>query len=161
LSGHGYPLRRLGVTENPRKLTLGENHRRVVSAVIRRVETTCDEVLNWLERPGGDLHQLEEDVAPKQANELRLLVKRLRGETRRVQNELVIEPSVQSRARGIAASVSLTRTEIEEILTPGLRGYGALTPETEAALDKKLACILSCLQAMGEIAERSSSRGAA
>jgi len=147
--------------ENPRKLALGENHRRVVSAVIRRVETTCDEVLGWLERPGGDLRQLEEDVAPKQADELRMLVRRLREETRRVQNELVIDPSVQSRARGIAASVSLTRTEIEEILTPGLRGYGALPPEMEDALDKKLARILVCLQAMGEIAERSSSRGAA
>lgn len=147
--------------ENLRKLALGENHRRVVSAVIRRVETTCEEVLGWLERPGGDLHQLEEDVVPKQANELRTLVSRLREETRRVQDEVEIDPSVRSRARGIAASVSLTRTEIEEILTPGLRGYGALAPETEAALDKKLARILACLQAMGEIAERSSSRGGA
>jgi len=125
------------------------------------VETTCDEVIGWLERPGGDLRTLEDDVAPKQADELRVLVRRLREETRRVQNELVIDPSVQSRARGIAASVSHTRTEIEEILTPGLRGYGALAPEMEAALDKKLARILACLQAMGEIAERSRSRGAA
>src|SRR5271155_4974867 len=104
LSGDGGPIRRLDLPDNPRKLELGENHRRVVSAVIRRVETTCDEVLGWLERPCGDLHQLEEDVAPKQADELRMLVRRLRGETRRVQNELVIDPSVQSRARGIAAS---------------------------------------------------------
>jgi hypothetical protein len=147
--------------DNPRKLELGENHRRVVSAVIRRVATTCDEVLGWLERPSGDLHQLEGDVPPKQADQLRKLVSRLREETRRVQNEVVIDPSVQSRARGIAASVSHTRTEIEEILTPGLRGYGALPPEMEAALDKKLARILVCLQTMGEIAERSRSRGAA
>jgi hypothetical protein len=147
--------------EKPWKLELGENHRRVVSAVVRRVETTCDEVLGWLERPSGDLHKLEEDIVPKQADALRGLVRRLREETRRVQNELVIDASVQSRARGIVASVSLTRTEIEEILTPGLRGYGALDPETEAALDKKFARILECLLAMGEIAERSSSRGAA
>lgn len=147
--------------EKPRRLELGENHRRVVSAVVRRVETTCDEVLGWLERSGGDLHKLEEDVSPKRAEELRMLVNRLREETRRLQNELAIDVSVQSRARGIAASVSLTRTEIEEILTPGLRGYGALDPETEQALDKKLARILACLLAMGEIAERSRSRGAA
>ncbi|HTQ61896.1 MAG TPA: hypothetical protein VMI32_16860 [Candidatus Solibacter sp.] len=142
------------------KLSLSENHRRVVSAVVRRVETTCDEVLGWLERTGGDLHALKEDVAPKQAEEIRALVRRLREETRRVQNELVIDPSVQSRARGIVASVSLTRTEIEEILTPGLRGYGALAPETEAALDKQFSRILVFLQAMGEIAQRCSSRGA-
>jgi hypothetical protein len=149
------------LAEKPRMLVLSENHRRVVSAVVRRVETTCDEVLGWLERPNGELHKLEEDVGPKQAEELRTLVGRLREETRRVQSELVIEPSVQSRARGIAASVSHTRTEIEEIFTPGLRGYGALPPEMEAALDKKLARILACLQAMEEIAERSRSRGAA
>jgi hypothetical protein len=147
--------------ENPGKVVLSENHRRVVSAVIRRVETTCDEVLGWLERPAGDLHQLEEDVSPKQAAQLRTLVSRLREETRRVQNEVVIDATVQSRARGIAASVSLTRTEIEEILTPGLRGYGTLAPEMEAVLDKKLSRILVCLQAMGDIAERSRSRGAA
>jgi len=143
------------------KMALGENHRRVVSAVLRRAETTCDEVIWCLERTGSDLHQVEEDVTAAQAETLRSLVSRLREEMRRVQEEVVVDPSVQSRARAIAASVSLTRTELEEVLTPGLRGYGALAPETEAALDKQFSRLLFYLQALGEIAQRSRTRGAA
>jgi hypothetical protein len=145
--------------KNLQKLVLGENHRRVVSAVLRRVESTCDEVLGWLERPGGDLVQLEEDLAPGQADELRAVVERLREETRRVEEEIVVDHSVQSRARAVSASVSLTRVEIEEVLTPGLRGYGALHPEVEAALDAKFLRLLACLQAMSRIAGRNRYRG--
>jgi len=147
------------VPKNLQKLLLGENHRRVVSAVLRRVESTCGEVLEWLDRPGGDLLQLEEDVAPSQADELRVLVNRLREETRRVEEEIVVDPSVQSRARAVSASVSLTRVEIEEVLTPGLRGYGALHPEVEAALDAKFLRLLNCLQDMSRIAGRNRPRG--
>jgi len=149
------------LAEHSRNVELGENHRRVVSAVLRRVETTCDEVLGWLERPGSDLHRIEEDVPPAQAETLRALVEQLREELRRVREEIVIDPTVQSRARAIAASVSLTRTELEEVLTPGLRGYGALPAETEAALDQQFSRLLFYLHALGEAAERGRTRGAA
>jgi hypothetical protein len=149
------------LSENSRKITLGENHRRVVSSVLRRVETTCDEVIWWLERSEGDLHHFQEDVTPKQNQELRLLVQRLRGEIRHVQEELPVDATVHSRSRGIAASISLTRTELEEVVTPGLRGYGALPPETEAALDRQFSRLLVILLSLGEIAERSNSRGVA
>jgi len=144
--------------EHPQKLDLDPNHRRVVSAVLRRVEVTCNEVLDWLVRPGGDLVQLCEDVSEDQKEELRLLVGRLRGEVLRVQNEIEVDPSVQSRARAIAASVSLTRVELEEVLTPGLRGYGAIPQELEAALDAKFTRLLSCLYALNAVVERGGSR---
>lgn len=147
--------------ESKQKLELGENHRRVVSAVLRRVESTCDEILLWLESPGGDLRQLRNDISLKHANELRGLVDHLKEETKRIEDEMVVNVSVQSRARGIAASVSLTRIEIEEILTPGLRGYGPLPPEAEAALDAKLAGLLACLVKMARIADHAESQGAA
>jgi hypothetical protein len=88
------------------------------------------------------------------------MVNRLREETRRVEDEIVVDASVQSRAAAVAASVSLTRVEIEEVLTPGLRGYGALGAEVEAALDAKFLRLLVCLQAMSRIAERNRSQGA-
>ena len=147
--------------KNPEKLSLGENHRRVVSALLRRIESTCDEVMEWLRRPSGNLLQFTDDVTPKHADELRALVSGLREENGRVRAELLADASVQSRARGIAASVSLTRIEIEEVFTPGLRGYGPLPPEMEAALDAKLRRLLTYLEAMSAIAERSGSRGAA
>ena len=144
--------------ENGGKVELPESHRRVVSAVLRRLEVTCNEVLDWLVRPGGDLVQLCEDVSEDQKEELRLLVGRLRREVLRVQNEIEVDPSVQSRARAIAASVSLTRVELEEVLTPGLRGYGAIPQELEAALDAKFTRLLSCLYALNAVVERGGSR---
>jgi hypothetical protein len=135
------------------KLALAETHRRIVSAVIRRVEATCDEVLDWIVRPSGNLRQFSEDVSEHQAGELRVLVERLRREIHRVQNEVAVDPSVQSRSRCIASSVSLTRVELEEVLTPGLRGYGALSPELEAALDAKFTRLLAYLYAMSSVVE--------
>ncbi len=140
------------------KLDLGENHRRVVSAVLRGAESTCEEVLSWLEQPSGHLRQFEEDLGPEQASELRSLVSRLREEIRRIEGEMLLDISVQSRARCIASSVSLTRVEIEEVLTPGLRGYGMLPSEVEAALDEKFLRLLACLERMSVAAERGGSR---
>jgi hypothetical protein len=148
------------LAKNSQKVLLGENHRRVVSAVLRRVETTCDEVIWWLGRSAGDLHQIKEDVTSTQADALRSVVDQLREEIRNVQEEISVDASTESRARGIAASVSLTRTELEEVLTPGLRGYGALAPETEAALDQQFSRLLFYLYALGEITERGRSQGA-
>jgi hypothetical protein len=134
--------------------------RRVVSAVIRRVEATCDEILDWMMRPGGNLQQFSEDVPAPQAVELRVLVDRLRREVHEVQKEVAVDPLVQSRRRSIASAISLTRVELEEVLTPGLRGYGTLSPNLEAALDAKFQRLLSCLSAIGSVLERGHSRGA-
>jgi hypothetical protein len=142
------------------KLVLSENHRRVVSALLRRVEATCDEVLDCMVRPGGNLRQISEDVSERQAGELRSLVERLRREIERVENEMAVDPSRQPRSRCIVSSVSLTRVELEEALTPGLRGYGALSPDLEAALDAKFARLLACLYAMSSVLERGGSRSA-
>jgi hypothetical protein len=143
------------------KLDLGENHRRVVSAVLRRAESTCEEVLSDLERPSGNLLGFQEDIGPEQAAELRRLVSRLREEIRRIEGEMLLDVSVQSRARCVAGSVSLTRVELEEVLTPGLRGYGILPSEVEVALDEKFLRLLACLETMSVAAERRGSRGAA
>lgn len=148
------------MSENFQKLTLGENHRRVVSSVLRHVEATSDEVLAWIRRPGGILQHLSEDISDRQADELRALVGRLREEINRVQNEVAADPSSQSRSRRIAALVSLARIELQEVLTPGLRGYGSLLPETEVALDAKFSRLLACLEAMSRVVEHSSPRSA-
>jgi hypothetical protein len=140
------------------KMTLPESHRRVVSAVIRRVEATCDEILDLMARPGGNLQQFCEDVSEQQAVELRALVGRLRQEVSQVQMEVAMDPLVQSRRRCITSSVSLTRIELEEVLTPGLRGYGALHPSLEAALDAKFERLLACLSAIGSVLDRGNSR---
>jgi hypothetical protein len=146
--------------ESVEKLALADTHRRIVSAVLRRVEATCDEVLEWIARPGGNLRKFSEDVSAQQASALRTLVERLHGEILRMQSQVEVDTSVQSRSRCIASSISLTRVEIEEVLTPGLRGYGALPPELEAALDAKFTRLLACLYAMSRVVDQSGPRSA-
>ncbi len=138
---------------------MGENHRRVVSAVVRRVDKTCDEVLAWLDRRPGLLHQYRDDVTSQEVDQLRALIVRLREEIARFQREVTISPAVQSRARAIAGTLSFTRTEIEEVMTPGLRGYGPIAPETETALDSRFTRLLACLEAMSDIVESPAPQG--
>jgi hypothetical protein len=146
--------------ESVQKLALEESHRRIVSAVLRRVEATCDEVLDWLIRPGANLQRFSEDISAAQADELRAHVGRLRQEILRFQNEIMVDPLVQSRSRGIASAISHTRVEIEEVLTPGLRGYGVLSQEVETALDEKFARLLAHLYAMSGVVDHGDSRRA-
>jgi len=131
-----------------------------VSAVLRRVETTCDEVLFWLDRRAGTLQTYLDDLSPRQVEQLRLLAERLRKEVARIQTGLTTDARAQSRARAIAGVLSAMRTELEEVLTPGLRGYGALEPETEAALDAKFARLLTSLESMNSVISGGRLRGA-
>ncbi len=142
------------MSEVDENILLGENHRRVVSAVLRRVEATCGEVITWLERPCGLLQRLRDDVSAGQAQQLRSLAAQLRAEVTQIHEEVTLDPGEQSRVRAISAALSLTRTEIEEVMTPGLRGYGYLPREIEDALDAKFARLLDCLETMSRVVDR-------
>ena len=83
-----------------------------------------------------------------------------RKEVARIQTGLTTDARAQSRARAIAGVLSAMRTELEEVLTPGLRGYGALEPETEAALDAKFARLLTSLESMNSVISGGRLRGA-
>jgi hypothetical protein len=131
----------------------------VLSAVLRRVESACDEILAWLDRRPGLLQRLRNDVSHRQAQQLRSLAARLRVEVARIQHQVTVDSSEQSRARAIAAVISSTRVEIEEVRTPGLRGYGSLPEDIEAALDARLARLLDCLETMSDVVETTAPRG--
>jgi hypothetical protein len=135
------------------KLQLGENHRRVVSVLMRRVETVCEGILLDLDRKSGLLHNLEDDVAPEQARKLRELAEKLRREVARVESEISLDPAVRSRKRSIAARISSAIIDLEEVGGSGLRGYGAVSRELEQALDEKFARLTAVLQEMERVAE--------
>ena len=135
------------------KLQLGENHRRVVSVLMRRVETVCDGILADLDRKSGLLHNMEDDVSPEQARKLRELAEKLRREVARVESEISLDPAVRSRMRSIAARISSAIIDLEEVGGSGLRGYGTVSKELERALDEKFARLTAVLQEMERVAE--------
>jgi hypothetical protein len=141
------------VPESAKKLQLGENHRRVVSVLMRRVETVCDGILADLDRKSGLLHNMEDDVAPESAKLLRELAEKLRKEVARVESEISLDPAVRSRKRSIAARISSAIIDLEEVGGSGLRGYGAVSKETERELGEKFARLTAVLQEMERVAE--------
>jgi hypothetical protein len=144
---------RTAVSESFKKLQLGENHRRVVSVLIRRVEAACEGILQDLDRRSGLLHSVQDDVSPEQAKKLRELAGKLRAEVERVESEVRLDPAVRSRKRSIAARVSSAIIDLEEVSGSALRGYGEMPKELEQALAEKFARFIAVLQEMERIAE--------
>src|SRR5712692_5973725 len=135
------------------KLRLGENHRRVVSVLLREVEKMCEAILEWLDKKPGVLSWVEDDLTAEQQTRLRKLVEQLRGEIRRFDSEVTLDPAVQSRRRAIATLLSAHRIDLEEVNSANLRGYGRLPDEVGRELDAKLGRLTTLLEAMSGVVE--------
>ncbi len=135
------------------KLRLGENHRRVVSVLLREVEKMCDAILEWLDKKPGLLLRVQDDMTAEQQAGLRKLVEQLRGEIRRFDSEVTLDPAVQSRRRAIATLLSAHRINLEEVNSANLRGYGRLPDEVGRELDAKLGRLTTLLEAMSGVVE--------
>src|SRR5713101_5658015 len=83
------------------KLRLGENHRRVVSVLLREVEKMCEAILEWLDKKPGLLLRVQDDLTAEQQARLRKLVEQLRGEIRHLVTEVTLD---QRRNRGAGRS---------------------------------------------------------
>ena len=136
------------------KLRLGENHRRVVSVLLREVEKMCEAILEWLDKKPGVLSWVEDDLTAEQQTRLRKLVEQLRGEIRRFDSEVTLDPAVQSRRRAIATLLSAHRIDLEEVNSANLRGYGRLPDEVGRELDAKLGRLTTLLEAMSGVVEQ-------
>jgi len=143
------------MSDETKKLHLGENHRRVVSVLIRRVEAACDGILQDLDRRSSLLLSMEDDVRAEQDRKLRELVGKLHAEVARVASEVTLDPAVRSRRRSIAARISATMIDLEDVSGSALRGYGAMPQDAERTLIEKFARLIIVLQEMERIAEAS------
>ncbi len=92
-------------------------------------------------------------TAEQQAG-LRKLVQQLRGEIRRFDSEVTLDPAVQSRRRAIATLLSAHRINLEEVNSANLRGYGRLPDEVGRELDGKLGRLTTLLEAMSGVVEQ-------
>lgn len=130
---------------------LGENHRRVLSAVLRGVENACRGIGDWLDRPSGELLRVEDDLTPAQKERLREVIAHLREEIRRLRRELGLERSAQSRRRAILAMLSATIVNLEDTDSTRLAGYGKLTNDTGARIDRELQGPITLLEQMVQV----------
>jgi hypothetical protein len=135
-------------------LKLGENHRRVISIVLRNLEHMCEEIERWIERPSGTLLDFEQDLSIEQPDLLRALLAELRGEIRRISTEVELNRGSKSRKGAIRALLSVHLVQLEESESPRLKGYGPLTEEAKLKLDQELGRLHTLLEQMVAVVER-------
>jgi hypothetical protein len=135
------------------KLRLSENHRRVVSVVIREVEKMCGALLDWLDKKPTLLNRIENDLTVEQQAKLRKLVEQLRGEIRRFNDEVTLDAAMQSRRRAIDALISANMIHLEEVNSGSLKAYGQLSEEVGRELDAKFARLITLLETMRRAVE--------
>ncbi|HEV2297426.1 MAG TPA: hypothetical protein VGR72_02790 [Candidatus Acidoferrales bacterium] len=135
------------------KLKLGENHRRVVSVLLRGLEQMCDEIEARLAEVPGVLCHVKSDLSPAQGAALREMTARVREEIRRLNTQIELDAAVRSPRRAILALLSASIVNLEESDSKRLRGYGPLASEAAARLDDELSRLIGLLEEMTTIAE--------
>lgn len=135
------------------QLKLGENHRRVVSVLLRGLEQMCDEIEARLAEMPGVLRQVKSDLSPAQGAALREMTARVREEILRLNTEIELDAAIRSPRRTILALLSASIVNLEESDSKRLRGYGPLASEAAARLDDELNHLIALLEEMTTIAE--------
>lgn len=135
------------------KLKLGENHRRVVSVLLRGLEQMCDEIEARLEEAPGVLRQVKSDLSAAQGAALREMTARVREEIRRLNTEIELDAAIRSPRRAILALLSASIVNLEESDSKRLRGYGPLASEAAVRLDDEVSRLVALLEEMTTIAE--------
>jgi hypothetical protein len=136
------------------KLKLSENHRRVVSVLLRGLEQACDEIDASFQESPGTLRQIHEDLSAPQRSALRQMTQRVRGEIRRLASEIELDSSSRSQRRTVLALLSASIVNLEESEPRKLRGYGSMSPEAEARLSAEFQRLLSLLEQMVGLVEQ-------
>ena len=136
------------------KLKLGENHRRVVSVLLRGVERACDEIEAALGDSDGLLYRVSADLSTEQQQSLSKMAESVRAELARIVSQIELDVSVHSRRRRILALLSSSIVNLEESTPEKLRGYGEISAEAKAKLESEFARLLALLNEMESAVER-------
>lgn len=138
------------------KLKLGENHRRVISVLLRGIERACEEIDASLRDGDGIFYRVAGDLAGEQQHALRKMTERVRSELRRIVAGIELDVSAHSRRRKISALLSSSIVNLEESTPDKLRGYGELSSEAKARLETEFARLLELLNEMESLLDENS-----
>lgn len=141
------------MTDDSHKIELSENHRRAISVLMRGTERACDGILEWLKRPSKLLTEIRDDLTGAQQAQLRELVAQLREEVHGFVAKAALDRSAASRRRSVAAILSATLIDLEEVRDSELKGYGRLPAEAKRVLNEHIQRMVSLLEQMLHVVE--------
>jgi hypothetical protein len=145
-----FVLRSAAMTE---KLQLGENHRRVVSVLMRGIDQMCGEVDAALEESSGILQRVLDDVSRTQKKELCNMTRSIRAEIGRVASDIELDTGVLSKRRKVSALISSSIVNVEESDPQKLRGYGPLSDSAVKRLQEEFGRLHTMLERMAAVLE--------
>jgi len=120
---------------------LGENHRRVLANILRRVELAAwrlEEQLTQEATPHLTLTHFTHPPTPEQRSILLQLTKQIRQQVTRLATDYRLEVGEQHLLRTIMGEFTLLWCDLEDIRPHKLRAYGAVNPQLQAVLDPPL-----------------------
>lgn len=135
------------------KIEFGENHRRVVSVLMRGTERACDEVVARLNPHSTVLAEVRDDLTPEAKAKLRNLARQLKEHVLAFSGEAALDKNQSSTRRSVAAIISAALIDLQEVQNSGLRGYGPLGDHEKHALDDRVHSMIALLHEMLRIAE--------
>jgi hypothetical protein len=135
------------------KVELSENHRRVLSVVLRGLDQMCGEAQDCLDNRLGRLWPERMDLTAEQQEEVRRLAGRIRREIHRIAEGIEAEGEVLSAKAVIRALASAQIVQLEESDSSGLRGYGPLSGRAAAWLDTEVGHLKTLLGEMVRVVE--------
>lgn len=141
------------MADDPARIEFDENHRRVISVLMRGTERACDGVVEWLDHRSTMLAEVRDDLAPGTKAELRALAAELKGEVLAFSRQATLQKKQSSIRRSIAAIVSASLIDLQEAQSSGLRGYGPLGDRERNALDESIRRMIALLEEMLRIVE--------
>lgn len=143
------------MADDSAKIEFGENHRRVVSVLMRGTERACDELVEWLDHRSTMLAEVRDDLEPETKARLRGLAGELKDEVLAFSRHAVLDKKQSSVRRSIAAIVSTALIDLQEAQNSGLRGYGSLGDREKHAFDECVRRMIRLLEQILHVVEHS------
>lgn len=141
------------MSEGSAKIEFGENHRRVVSVLMRGTESACDEVVACLDPRSAVLAEVRDDLTSEAKVQLRDLAGQLKAQVLAFSREAALDKKQSSIRRSVAATVSAALIDLQDAQNSGLRGYGQLDNREKQILDARIHSMIALLRQMLRIAE--------
>lgn len=142
----------------PRKLALGESHRRIVSALLRGFEDMAAEIARWIDPPPGVLVSVEDRLNERERHQVRTLLARLEEELRRLSRQIELDVAGRSVTRSIEALVVEHLSLLQETSGGELRGYGEMDGKTSERLAAEFARLQEIFQSILQVVRREAPR---
>lgn len=143
------------MADDSAKIEFGENHRRVISVLMRGTERVCDELVESLDHRSTTLAEVRDDLAPETKTQLRHLAGELKDEVLAFSRHAVLDKKQSSIRRSIAAIVSAALIDLQEAQNSGLRGYGPLGDREKYVFDGCIRRMIDLLEQILHIVEHS------